>query len=61
MPEISDFVFITDKAYTKQEILDMERSILVTLEFNITVPSSYRFLQRFCKVAKVSDHLFHLA
>ena len=44
VPEISDFVFITDKAYTKEEILEMESSILITLEFNITVPSSYRFL-----------------
>ena len=55
VPEISDFVFITDKAYTKEEILEMESSILRTLEFNITVPSSYRFLQRFCKVAKARD------
>ena len=39
----------------------MERSILITLEFGITTPSSYRFLQRFCKVAKAKSQLFHLA
>ena len=61
MPELQDFVFITDNAYTKEEILAMERSILVTLQFNVTVPSSYRFLQRFCKIIKAQDKLFHLA
>ena len=39
----------------------MERDILRTLEFDLTTPTSYRFLQRFCKVAKASDRLFHLA
>ena len=27
-PEVRDFVYITDKAYTKEEILKMEYSIL---------------------------------
>ena len=39
----------------------MERSILISLDFNITTFSSYRFLQRFCKIAKAKDQLFHLA
>ena len=61
VPELNDFVYISDNAYTKEEILEMERSILITLEFGITTPSSYRFLQRFCKVAKAKSQLFHLA
>ena len=61
VPEIKDFVFISDNAYTKTEILEMERSILVTLQFSITAPSTYRFLQRFCKIAKASTQMFHLA
>ena len=44
VPELKDFVFISDHAYTKQDILQMERSILITLEFNINNPSTYRFL-----------------
>ena len=55
VPELCDFVFITDNAYSKEEILEMERSILMTLQFSITTPSSYRFLQRFCKIAKARD------
>jgi len=49
-PEVRDFVYITDKAYTKEEILEMEGRILTKIEFNVTTPSSYRFLERFCKV-----------
>ena len=61
VPDLKDFVFISDNAYTREEIIEMERSMLVKLEFSITTPSSYRFLQRFAKVAKVKDQLFHLA
>jgi G2/mitotic-specific cyclin-B, other len=49
-PEVKDFVYITDKAYQKEEILAMEVDILQTLEFNITMPSSWRFLQHYSKL-----------
>ena len=54
-PEVRDFVFITDNAYTREEILSMEMSILTTLQFNITSPSAFRFLERFRQVAKLDD------
>jgi len=54
-PEVRDFVYITDKAYSKEEILQMEYNILTSLDFNVCTPSSYRFLERFSKVA--SDNL----
>lgn len=60
-PEVRDFVYITDKAYTKEEILSMEQCILMTLEFNITAPSSYRFLERFLKIVNGDILLFNLA
>lgn len=50
-PEVRDFVYITDKAYTKEEILKMEQNILYALDFNLTFPSSLRFLERYCKVS----------
>lgn len=34
-PIVKDFVYITDNAYTKEEILEMEKSILETLDFDI--------------------------
>ncbi len=44
-PEVKDFVFITDKAYTNKEVLEMESDILSALEFNLTMPSSFRFIE----------------
>jgi cyclin B len=44
-PEINKFVNITDKAYTKTEILEMEKEVLDTLAFDVTVGSSLRFLE----------------
>ena len=60
-PEVRDFVFITDNAYTRQEIFEMEYSMLSQLEFSITAPSSYRFLERFAKVAGANSKLWNLA
>ena len=60
-PEVKDFVYITDKAYSKDQILELEQKMLNTLSFNVTTPSSYRFLERFFKVSKSSDKVFSLA
>ena len=60
-PEVRDFVYITDKAYSKEEILKMEQKILMTLDFNVTSPSAYRFLERFTKVVNGDALLFNLA
>jgi hypothetical protein len=60
-PEVKDFVYITDKAYTKEEILKMEQDILRTLDFNITAPSPYRFLERYNKIVNGDNIVFNLA
>ena len=46
-PIVTDFVYITDNAYSKKEILEMEEQILVSLEFSIHFTSQHRFLERF--------------
>ena len=38
-PEVRDFVYITDNAYTADEILEMEYRILKALDFDVTTPS----------------------
>lgn len=53
-PEIRDFVYISDKAYTKEDILKMEFDILTSLDFEIVSASAYRFMERFTKVAECS-------
>lgn len=45
VPDLKDFVFITDKTYSKQDILQMENQILKTLQFNVTTPTSIKFFE----------------
>ena len=60
-PEVRDFVYISDKAYTRDQILAMESIMLNTLGFYVTVPSTLRFCERFCKVAKCDEKTSLLA
>jgi len=60
-PEIRDFVYITDNAYAKQDILSMELSILGALEFHIAVPTAAHFFERYQRVNRCSEqHRFLL-
>ena len=56
-PEVRDFVYISDKAYTKEQILAMEKLILNTLKFDLTVPTPNTFLCRFLKAAGNKEKL----
>lgn len=51
-PELKDFVYVTDNAYNKQEVLKMEYEILNILEFNVTSPSPLRFLEIFNEASR---------
>ncbi|KAK2174850.1 hypothetical protein NP493_773g00000 [Ridgeia piscesae] len=53
-PVLDDFLYICDDAYTRSELLEMERRILKTLDFDIGIPLSYRFLRRYAKCARMS-------
>lgn len=54
-PELKDFVFITDNAYTKEDVLQMEFLILNTLSFDVTFPTAHRFLERFTKLLRTDS------
>ena len=60
-PEVRDFVYITEKSFTKYEILDMEYKILSTLKFDILTIYPYTFLKRFHFVTGESLQSFYLA
>lgn len=50
-PEVNELVLISDRAYSSQQILVMEKTILANLEWTLTVPTQYVFLVRFVKAA----------
>lgn len=45
-----DFVFISDDAFTSENLVKSEADIVSTLEFFMTVPTSLSFAQRYLKV-----------
>ncbi|CAL5326555.1 unnamed protein product [Camellia sinensis] len=59
VPVVDDLVFISDKAYSRKEVLEMERLMLNTLQFNMSVPTPYVFLMRYLKAAQ-SDRKLEL-
>ena len=52
-PEVRDFVYISDRAYERSDILDMEKQMLKALDYNLTLPTSYQYLARLLKAASV--------
>lgn len=67
-PELKDFVFLSDKAYSKEDVLQMEFSILSTLSFDLTFPTAHRFIERYTqmlgddlKVTTLANYLVELA
>ncbi|KAI3688301.1 hypothetical protein L1987_82040 [Smallanthus sonchifolius] len=44
---VDDFMVISDKAYTRAEVLEME--MMNTLQFNLSVPTPFVFIKRFLK------------
>ena len=54
-------MYITDKAYTKQEILKCEESMLRALNFRVTIASIHCFLVRYLKAAHADRKMVWLA
>ena len=60
-PLLKDFVFMADNTYQADEILDMEKKILFSLDFDLSLTTSFRFLERFSKLAKLDTVTFYLS
>jgi cyclin B len=56
---LKDFIYITDKAYKKEDLLNMEFQILSALSFDITLPTPLRFLEQFIKSVSQDVALLH--
>lgn len=58
-PKIDRFIDITDNAYLKNELLDMENEILKLLSFNIIFPTSNDFYCILAKAFNFDDKQFY--
>ncbi|KAF8725498.1 hypothetical protein HU200_020025 [Digitaria exilis] len=54
-PQVEELCYVTDGSYTKEEVLQMEASVLSYLKFEMAVPTSKCFLRRFVHAAQVFD------
>lgn len=52
---LDDFLYICDDAYKRNELISMEQAILKTIDFDLGIPLSYRFLRRYSKVCFKSN------
>ena len=60
-PDLKDFVYITDGAYVKQDVLDMEYKMLKSLNFSITFPTQWNIFEIFKKKLDLDDKTVKLA
>lgn len=62
-PELKDLLSVSENKFSRTEVLAMERDMLSALEFNLTTPSAYRFLERFRRLSTttVDDQTFFFA
>lgn len=60
-PQINEFVYVTDRAYTKEEVIKMEVSMLTALEFKVCRPTAAHFLDRYVRINGCSETHRHLA
>ena len=45
LPKINDFTYITNNAYEKNEVIEMENDVLKYLKFNLLYPSPIKFFE----------------
>ncbi|XP_030573698.1 G2/mitotic-specific cyclin-B3 [Drosophila novamexicana] len=60
-PLIEDFLYICDGAYNHDELVKMEMETLRTINYDLGIPLSYRFLRRYARCAKVQMPTLTLA
>ena len=54
-PEIKELILMTDNSYNREELIKLESDILDIIEFNMTYPTSLRFLEIFKKIINLKE------
>ena len=63
-PELKDLLSVSENKFSRTEVLAMERDMLITMQFDVTAPSAYRFLERYRRLSSITfaeDRIFYLA
>ncbi|XP_072944524.1 G2/mitotic-specific cyclin-B [Epargyreus clarus] len=60
-PDVGDFVYVTDNAYSRSEVFQCEREMMSKLGFCLARPIPLSFLRRFVKAAHGTSKNHHLA
>lgn len=60
-PSPNDYIYITDKAYTKKELLEMEQRVLKTIQFHTTFITPLLYIRVFSRVLQNSSKIHVLA
>lgn len=54
-PRMQDFVYITNNAYTNDEMREMETKLLQVLEFNVMFPTALSFMETYMRAMDCVD------
>nr|XP_027090045.1 cyclin-B2-2-like [Coffea arabica] len=57
VPVVEDLILISDRAYSRNDVLEIESLMINTLQFNLSVPTPYVFMRRFLKAAQSNKKL----
>ena len=60
-PELKDFVYITDGAYVKSDVLKMESKMLAKLNFDVTFPTQWTLFETYKRKLDLDEKTFKLA
>jgi len=60
-PMVDDFLYVCDDAYTRDQLMKMERKMLGVVGFDLGYSLSYRFLRRYGRVCRVTMPVLTLA
>ena len=60
-PDLKDFVYITDGAYVKSDVLKMENKMLASLGFDVTFPTQWTLFETYKRKLNLDEKTFKLA
>jgi cyclin A len=50
-PGVDDFVYISDNTFTRNQVIEMETTMLNLLQFDLTNPTALEFLMRYVRIS----------